>query len=101
MAIVQSCSVITQGTRKTSHPTNQPARGTHNRQCVVNLASISVHLKFSLKTGAGVREDVFLIWKELEEARYTRLQVQRILANFEEPESPKGMLKNAPLLIAL
>lgn len=49
---------------------------------------------FTVKTGAGVREDVFLIWKELEEARNIQLQLRRILAEFEESESPKGMLKN-------
>uniref|UniRef100_A0ACB8FJG7 Uncharacterized protein n=1 Tax=Sphaerodactylus townsendi TaxID=933632 RepID=A0ACB8FJG7_9SAUR len=39
--------------------------------------------------GAGVREDVFLIWKELEEARNAQLQVQRILEEFENSESAK------------
>ncbi|XP_077199562.1 von Willebrand factor A domain-containing protein 3B isoform X2 [Paroedura picta] len=46
-------------------------------------------LKGKLPLGAGVREDVFLIWKELEEARNTQLQVQKILAEFAESESPK------------
>ncbi|XP_054831013.1 von Willebrand factor A domain-containing protein 3B [Eublepharis macularius] len=46
-------------------------------------------LKGKLPLGAGVREDVFLIWKELEEARTTQLQVQRILTEFEESESTK------------
>ncbi|XP_048818082.1 von Willebrand factor A domain-containing protein 3B [Lagopus muta] len=36
---------------------------------------------------AGVREDVFLIWKELEEARSTLRQVQKILSEFHQPDS--------------
>ncbi|XP_032297482.1 von Willebrand factor A domain-containing protein 3B isoform X2 [Coturnix japonica] len=36
---------------------------------------------------AGVREDVFLIWKELEEARSTLRQVQRILSESHQPDS--------------
>ncbi|XP_047904121.2 von Willebrand factor A domain-containing protein 3B isoform X2 [Anser cygnoides] len=34
---------------------------------------------------AGVREDVFLIWKELEEARSTLRQVQKILSESDQP----------------
>nr|XP_056718144.1 von Willebrand factor A domain-containing protein 3B [Euleptes europaea] len=49
----------------------------------------AMKLKGKLPLGAGVREDVFLIWKELEEARNTQLQVQRILVEFEESESAK------------
>ncbi|KAJ7319682.1 hypothetical protein JRQ81_019193 [Phrynocephalus forsythii] len=44
-------------------------------------------LKGNLPLGTGVREDVFLIWKELEEARNTLKQVQRILVEFEQSES--------------
>ncbi|XP_010078959.1 PREDICTED: von Willebrand factor A domain-containing protein 3B, partial [Pterocles gutturalis] len=36
---------------------------------------------------AGVREDVFLIWKELEEARSTVRQVQKILCEPDQPAS--------------
>ncbi|XP_075348041.1 von Willebrand factor A domain-containing protein 3B [Mycteria americana] len=36
---------------------------------------------------AGVREDVFLIWKELEEARSTVRQVQKILSESDQPAS--------------
>ncbi|XP_032536578.1 von Willebrand factor A domain-containing protein 3B isoform X7 [Chiroxiphia lanceolata] len=36
---------------------------------------------------AGVREDVFLIWKELEEARNTVRQVQKILSESDQPAS--------------
>ncbi|XP_075582774.1 LOW QUALITY PROTEIN: von Willebrand factor A domain-containing protein 3B [Pelecanus crispus] len=36
---------------------------------------------------AGVREDVFLIWKELEEARSTVRQVQQILSGSDQPAS--------------
>ncbi|XP_071886738.1 von Willebrand factor A domain-containing protein 3B isoform X2 [Anas platyrhynchos] len=36
---------------------------------------------------AGVREDVFLVWKELEEARSTLRQVQKILSESEQPAS--------------
>ncbi|XP_053163819.1 von Willebrand factor A domain-containing protein 3B isoform X2 [Hemicordylus capensis] len=44
-------------------------------------------LKGNLPIGAGVREDVFLIWKELEEARNTLIQVQKILSEFEQCKS--------------
>uniref|UniRef100_A0A8D0L590 VWFA domain-containing protein n=1 Tax=Sphenodon punctatus TaxID=8508 RepID=A0A8D0L590_SPHPU len=41
-------------------------------------------LKGRLPLGAGVREDVFLVWKELEEARNTLVQVQSILTEFDD-----------------
>nr|XP_020141856.1 von Willebrand factor A domain-containing protein 3B isoform X2 [Microcebus murinus] len=42
-------------------------------------------LKGKLPPGAGVREDVFLIWRELKEACSTLAQIQRLVA--EPPES--------------
>ncbi|XP_063085974.1 von Willebrand factor A domain-containing protein 3B isoform X2 [Cavia porcellus] len=42
-------------------------------------------LKGKLPPGAGVREDVFLVWKEMEEACSTLAQVQRLVA--EPPKS--------------
>uniref|UniRef100_A0A2K6G3Z6 von Willebrand factor A domain containing 3B n=1 Tax=Propithecus coquereli TaxID=379532 RepID=A0A2K6G3Z6_PROCO len=42
-------------------------------------------LKGKLPPGAGVREDVFLIWRELKEACSTLAQIQRLVA--ETPES--------------
>ncbi|XP_058523544.1 von Willebrand factor A domain-containing protein 3B isoform X3 [Ochotona princeps] len=42
-------------------------------------------LKGKLPPGAGVREDVFLIWRELEEACSTLAQIQRLVA--EPPKS--------------
>ncbi|XP_010221936.1 PREDICTED: von Willebrand factor A domain-containing protein 3B [Tinamus guttatus] len=36
---------------------------------------------------AGVREDVFLIWNELEEARSTLTQIQKILSESDQPAS--------------
>ncbi|XP_042316665.1 von Willebrand factor A domain-containing protein 3B isoform X2 [Sceloporus undulatus] len=44
-------------------------------------------LKGSLPLGTGVREDVYLIWKELDEARNTLIQIQRILIEYEQSES--------------
>lgn len=41
---------------------------------------------------AGVREDVFLIWKELEEARSTVRQVQKILSESDQPTSQDGII---------
>uniref|UniRef100_A0A8B9SDV5 von Willebrand factor A domain containing 3B n=1 Tax=Apteryx owenii TaxID=8824 RepID=A0A8B9SDV5_APTOW len=43
-------------------------------------------------TLAGVREDVFLIWKELEEARSTLTQVQKILSESDQPASQDGII---------
>ncbi|XP_061482908.1 von Willebrand factor A domain-containing protein 3B isoform X3 [Rhineura floridana] len=51
------------------------------------LTQNSRKLKGDLPLGAGVREDVYLIWKELEEARNTLIQVQRIMIEFEQSES--------------
>ncbi|XP_062934630.1 von Willebrand factor A domain-containing protein 3B [Cynocephalus volans] len=42
-------------------------------------------LKGKLPPGAGVREDVFLIWREMEEACSTLAQIQRLVA--ERPKS--------------
>ncbi|XP_028938819.2 von Willebrand factor A domain-containing protein 3B isoform X3 [Ornithorhynchus anatinus] len=42
-------------------------------------------LKGRSPPGAGVREDVFLVWRELEEARYTLSQVQALLTAFSAP----------------
>ncbi|XP_062831442.1 von Willebrand factor A domain-containing protein 3B isoform X2 [Anolis carolinensis] len=49
-------------------------------------AQNSRKLKGSLPIGTGVREDVYLIWKELEEARNALTQVQRILIELEQSE---------------
>ncbi|KAJ8351781.1 hypothetical protein SKAU_G00232570 [Synaphobranchus kaupii] len=38
--------------------------------------------------GAGVREDVFLVWREMEEARTTRARLQAILMNIS-PSAPE------------
>ncbi|XP_074949471.1 von Willebrand factor A domain-containing protein 3B isoform X1 [Phalacrocorax aristotelis] len=46
---------------------------------------------------AGVREDVFLIWKELEEARSTVRQVQKILSESDQPASQDATKANHPL----
>lgn len=41
---------------------------------------------------AGVREDVFLIWKELEEARSTVRQVQEMLSESDQSASQEGII---------
>ncbi|KAM6419820.1 von Willebrand factor A domain-containing protein 3B [Pluvialis apricaria] len=46
---------------------------------------------------AGVREDVFLIWKELEEARSTVRQVQKILSESDQPASQDATKTDHPL----
>ncbi|XP_032536580.1 von Willebrand factor A domain-containing protein 3B isoform X9 [Chiroxiphia lanceolata] len=46
---------------------------------------------------AGVREDVFLIWKELEEARNTVRQVQKILSESDQPASQDATKTDHPL----
>ncbi|XP_074991291.1 von Willebrand factor A domain-containing protein 3B [Calonectris borealis] len=46
---------------------------------------------------AGVREDVFLIWKELEEARNTVRQVQKILSESDQPASQDATKADHPL----
>uniref|UniRef100_A0A7N4P0D9 Calponin-homology (CH) domain-containing protein n=1 Tax=Sarcophilus harrisii TaxID=9305 RepID=A0A7N4P0D9_SARHA len=39
-----------------------------------------------LAQGAGVREDVYLIWRELEEARNTLAQIQKVVDDSMKPE---------------
>ncbi|XP_039246500.1 von Willebrand factor A domain-containing protein 3B isoform X5 [Pipra filicauda] len=51
------------------------------------IALNSGKLKGRMPLVAGVREDVFLIWKELEEARNTVRQVQKILSESDQPAS--------------
>lgn len=48
------------------------------------VSQVATHAVFCF-TGAGVREDVFLIWRELEEACSTLAQIQRLVA--EPPKS--------------
>ncbi|XP_013919897.1 PREDICTED: von Willebrand factor A domain-containing protein 3B isoform X3 [Thamnophis sirtalis] len=46
----------------------------------------SRRLKGRLPLGTGVREDVYLIWKELEEAKNILTQIEKILIEFEKSE---------------
>lgn len=41
---------------------------------------------------AGVHQDVFLIWKEMEEAKSTLIQVQKVLAETDHPVSQNGII---------
>uniref|UniRef100_A0A8I3W249 von Willebrand factor A domain containing 3B n=1 Tax=Callithrix jacchus TaxID=9483 RepID=A0A8I3W249_CALJA len=43
-------------------------------------------LKGKLPPGAGVREDVFLVWREMEEACSTLAQIQRLVAEHPKPD---------------
>ncbi|EAX01913.1 hypothetical protein MGC26733, isoform CRA_b, partial [Homo sapiens] len=43
-------------------------------------------LKGKLPPGAGVREDVFLVWQEMEEACSTLAQIQRLVAEPPKPD---------------
>nr|XP_037860102.1 von Willebrand factor A domain-containing protein 3B isoform X2 [Chlorocebus sabaeus] len=43
-------------------------------------------LKGKLPPGAGVREDVFLVWREMEEACSTLAQIQRLVAEPPKPD---------------
>uniref|UniRef100_A0A663FEE6 von Willebrand factor A domain containing 3B n=1 Tax=Aquila chrysaetos chrysaetos TaxID=223781 RepID=A0A663FEE6_AQUCH len=56
------------------------------------LALNSRKVKGRMPLVAGVREDVFLIWKELEEARSTVRQVQKILSESDQPASQDGII---------
>ncbi|XP_054705394.1 von Willebrand factor A domain-containing protein 3B isoform X11 [Grus americana] len=51
------------------------------------IALNSRKVKGRMPLVAGVREDVFLIWKELEEAKSTVRQVQKILSESDQPAS--------------
>ncbi|KAM6284869.1 von Willebrand factor A domain-containing protein 3B isoform 3-T3 [Spheniscus humboldti] len=61
------------------------------------IALNSKKVKGRMPLVAGVREDVFLIWKELEEARSTVRQVQKILSESDEPASRDGTKTDHPL----
>ncbi|XP_034287246.2 von Willebrand factor A domain-containing protein 3B isoform X2 [Pantherophis guttatus] len=47
----------------------------------------SRRLKGRLPLGTGVREDVYLIWRELEEAKNILTQIEKILIEFEKSKS--------------
>ncbi|XP_074913343.1 von Willebrand factor A domain-containing protein 3B [Buteo buteo] len=61
------------------------------------LALNSRKVKGQMPLVAGVREDVFLIWKELEEARSTVRQVQKILSESDQPASQDATKADHPL----
>ncbi|KAM9301070.1 LOW QUALITY PROTEIN: von Willebrand factor A domain-containing protein 3B [Morus bassanus] len=61
------------------------------------IALNSRKVKGQMPLVAGVREDVFLIWKELEEARSTVRQVQKILSESDQPTSRDATKGNPPL----
>ncbi|KAK1167593.1 hypothetical protein AOXY_G10303 [Acipenser oxyrinchus oxyrinchus] len=53
--------------------------------CSVSIAACSSCSSCSSPTGAGVREDVFLIWREMEEARNTLAHVQALVLEVPQP----------------
>ncbi|XP_074839385.1 von Willebrand factor A domain-containing protein 3B [Carettochelys insculpta] len=55
-------------------------------------------LKGKVSLAAGVREDVFLIWKELEEASNALIQLQNILAESDRPVSCKASKTDPPVI---
>lgn len=57
---------------------------------LANLFSVSLYLPSN--AGTGVREDVYLIWKELEEAKNILTQIEKILIEFEKSETVAGIL---------
>ncbi|XP_009947848.1 PREDICTED: von Willebrand factor A domain-containing protein 3B, partial [Leptosomus discolor] len=61
------------------------------------IALNSRRVKGRMPLVAGVREDVFLIWKELEEARSTVRQVQKILSESDQPASQDATKADHPL----
>ncbi|KAM6146441.1 LOW QUALITY PROTEIN: von Willebrand factor A domain-containing protein 3B [Phoenicopterus ruber ruber] len=61
------------------------------------IALKSRKVKGRMPLVAGVREDVFLIWKELEEARSTVRQVQKILSESDQPASRNATKADHPL----
>ncbi|OXB57503.1 hypothetical protein ASZ78_000235 [Callipepla squamata] len=61
------------------------------------IAQSSRKVKGRMPLVAGVREDVFLIWKELEEARSTLTQVQKILSESHQSDSADETNADHPL----
>ncbi|XP_063205179.1 von Willebrand factor A domain-containing protein 3B isoform X1 [Chroicocephalus ridibundus] len=61
------------------------------------IALNSRKVKGRMPLVAGIREDVFLIWKELEEARSTVKQVQKILSESDQPASQDATKTDHPL----
>ncbi|KAM6098494.1 von Willebrand factor A domain-containing protein 3B [Theristicus caerulescens] len=61
------------------------------------IALNSRKVKGQMPLVAGVHEDVFLIWKELEEARSTVRQVQKILSESDQPTSQDATKADHPL----
>ncbi|XP_072470695.1 von Willebrand factor A domain-containing protein 3B [Notamacropus eugenii] len=52
----------------------------------ISFSSNLRKLKGRVLPGAGVREDVYLIWRELEEARNTLAQIRKVVDDSMEPE---------------
>ncbi|XP_068929159.1 von Willebrand factor A domain-containing protein 3B [Petaurus breviceps papuanus] len=63
-----------------------PSSGDRNISFSSNLRK----LKGRVAPGAGVREDVYLIWRELEEARNTLAQIQKIVDDSMTPEGSEA-----------
>ncbi|XP_064358080.1 von Willebrand factor A domain-containing protein 3B isoform X2 [Dromaius novaehollandiae] len=61
------------------------------------IAQNSRKVKGRMPLVAGVCEDAFLIWKELEEARSTLTQVQKILSESDQPASQDAAKPDHPL----
>ncbi|XP_036600055.1 von Willebrand factor A domain-containing protein 3B [Trichosurus vulpecula] len=64
----------------------------------ISFSSNLRKLKGRVPPGAGVREDVYLIWRELEEARNTLAQIQKIVDDSMKPEgSPMNCVSKIEL----
>ncbi|XP_051840622.1 von Willebrand factor A domain-containing protein 3B isoform X2 [Antechinus flavipes] len=61
---------------------HEPSSGDGN----ISISSNLRKLKGRVPPGAGVREDVYLIWRELEEARNTLAQIQKVVDDSTKPE---------------
>lgn len=53
---------------------------------------LSQKTRGGLPHGAGVREDVFLIWNEMEKARNILTDLQSLIANIEESSTFEGKI---------
>ncbi|XP_043853027.1 von Willebrand factor A domain-containing protein 3B [Dromiciops gliroides] len=66
---------------------HEPPSGDGNIYFSSNLRK----LKGRVPPGAGVREDVYLIWRELEDARNTLAQIQKIVDDSMNPEGSEAI----------
>ena len=59
---------------------------------------LAVRPQGGVPAGAGVREDVFQVWLELEECRNNFAQIQTLLQEIPDPKTETGLCRSSSFL---